>query len=518
MTFLPIVDRELRVASRLTATYRNRALTVGLVAALAILMLVFGSPRSQGVLMFAVMSGLALVFCLLEGVRKTADCLSQEKREGTLGLLFLTDLKGYDIVFGKLAAMSLNSFYGLLSILPLLAFPLLLGGVTPGEYWRMALALLNILFFSLCLGLFVSSVTREPERAQGGALIAIILICGGPALLPIHFLWPFSPTYAFTRAFETGYSVNAGGYWKSLVLSQVASWAFLVVSVVVVPGSWQERAVAKRGKWWQRPGPKQTRRAARQNLLRLLMLERNPILWLAGRERSLGFMPIVYFGVVLMVLGSIVLSFNLISAPVYLGVAWVLNFVLKMRIAAQACHCMAQARRCNALEMLMVTPLTATQIIQGQVQALRRLYFAPVVGILTLQFAGLILGVALANSGNNTNRVGEIASLAFFLGIGYAVIFLLDLVAVTWAGMWFGLTSKKEGQAVSKTVLCVLLAPLLSVVFYFFSAFFFFAWPLFWILWTPSRLRSKLREQSEKGYSLGPVSLRVQSEEAATAA
>ena len=34
----------------------------------------------------------------------TADCLSEEKREGTLGLLFLTDLRGYDIVVSSSSA------------------------------------------------------------------------------------------------------------------------------------------------------------------------------------------------------------------------------------------------------------------------------------------------------------------------------------------------------------------------------------------------------------------------------
>ena len=50
------------------------------------------------------LTGSAVFYCLLSGVWFTADCLSEEKREGTLGLLFLTDLKGYDVVFGKLVA------------------------------------------------------------------------------------------------------------------------------------------------------------------------------------------------------------------------------------------------------------------------------------------------------------------------------------------------------------------------------------------------------------------------------
>ena len=77
---------------------------------------------------------LAFLGCLFSGVFLTADSLSGEKREGTLGLLFLTDLKGYDVVFGKLIATSLNGFYALLAIFPVLALPLVMGGVT---FWEL---------------------------------------------------------------------------------------------------------------------------------------------------------------------------------------------------------------------------------------------------------------------------------------------------------------------------------------------------------------------------------------------
>src|SRR5437762_6345486 len=65
----------------------------------------------HGRYLFRALFGFAFVYCLFIGARLTADCLSEEKRDGTLGLLFLTDLKGYDVVFGKLAATSVNSIY-----------------------------------------------------------------------------------------------------------------------------------------------------------------------------------------------------------------------------------------------------------------------------------------------------------------------------------------------------------------------------------------------------------------------
>ena len=82
-------------------------------------------------------------FCLFAGVRYTADALSAERREGTVGLLFLTDLRGYDVVIGKLTITSLNAFFGVLGALPLLAVPVLIGGVSAGEVYRVMLVLIN---------------------------------------------------------------------------------------------------------------------------------------------------------------------------------------------------------------------------------------------------------------------------------------------------------------------------------------------------------------------------------------
>src|SRR3981081_2882487 len=122
MTFLPLVERELRIAARLISTYRIGSAAAGIVTLVAMAMMVVGAfsrVHSQvGKAMFHTLSYLTLLLCFLEGARKTADCLSEERREGTLGLLFLTDLRGYDVVVGKLVASSLNAFYHVLGVRP----------------------------------------------------------------------------------------------------------------------------------------------------------------------------------------------------------------------------------------------------------------------------------------------------------------------------------------------------------------------------------------------------------------
>src|SRR3954471_6987672 len=168
MTVLPIVDRELRVASRRATTYWTRTLVAGAAVLVGAWFFGFGIQLMAAQWAQSIFKGLSvvgLVYSLVAGRRFTADCVSSVKREGTLGLLFLTDLKGYDIVFGKLAATSLSGFFGLLALVPVLGVPMMMGGVSLQQVWRMALLLANTFWFSLAVGIFVSALTRDARQA-----------------------------------------------------------------------------------------------------------------------------------------------------------------------------------------------------------------------------------------------------------------------------------------------------------------------------------------------------------------
>src|SRR5882724_8773699 len=182
MIFLHIVCRELRVAARRRGTYVTRfVIAVGalILGGFIFLMEMDARPQLLGQFLFRGLAVLALLYCLASGRRSTADCLSEEKREGTLGLLFLTDLKGYDVVFGKLAATSLNGFYGLLAIFPVLAVPLLFGGVSNAEFWRAVLVLLDTFLFSLAVGVCISSISRTPREAMAGTFAFLVVLNAG---------------------------------------------------------------------------------------------------------------------------------------------------------------------------------------------------------------------------------------------------------------------------------------------------------------------------------------------------
>ena len=177
MTVLPIVERELRAAARQRATYWVRlGIAMGaILVASVIFVLTFGLPPQQTARhTFQWLAGTMMLYCLAYGRRSTADCLSVEKREGTLGLLFLTDLKGHDVVLGKLVATSVRGFYGLLAVFPVLAIPLLLGGITNGEFWRLVLVLMDTFLFSLAIGILGSALSRDQQRAMAANLTLLL--------------------------------------------------------------------------------------------------------------------------------------------------------------------------------------------------------------------------------------------------------------------------------------------------------------------------------------------------------
>src|SRR5207247_131141 len=185
MTFLPIVVRELRVASRRRGTYWHRLGAAMLAIFLGgwIMLAMIREPKELGMVLFIAMSIMTFIFCVFAGLSTTADCLAEEKRDGTLGLLFLTDLKGYDIVLGKLFATSLNAFYALLAVFPVMAISLLMGGVAAGEFWRVVLVGINNLLFALALGIFASSIRRVERKAESAAFVILLVFAGGfPAL------------------------------------------------------------------------------------------------------------------------------------------------------------------------------------------------------------------------------------------------------------------------------------------------------------------------------------------------
>ena len=186
MNVLPIVEREMRINARRPATYYKRCLTAALAAITAITLLYAGfarllTPGSAGQGLFQAMAAVGFIYAIFEGAILTADSLSRERREDTLGLLFLTNLKARDIVAGKLSSSIGRAMYSLMAALPIPGLTIFLGGVTLRDLLMMMAAVLNALFFSTAIGLCVSAYVKS-ERKAFALTLGSVLFAG--------VLWP----------------------------------------------------------------------------------------------------------------------------------------------------------------------------------------------------------------------------------------------------------------------------------------------------------------------------------------
>jgi ABC-type transport system involved in cytochrome c biogenesis permease component len=464
MTFLPIVGRELLEASRRRGTYwiRLASAAAGLIIGGWVMLVMHREPPAElGMALFIAISVAACIYCLFIGVFRTADCLSEEKREGTLGLLFLTDLKGYDIVFGKLAATSLNAFYGILALFPVMAIPLLVGGVSIAEFWRVVMVAMNTLFFSLAVGMFCSSISRDERRAMVVAFLIVLFFAGGiPFLAAICHEWrpsrPFyefvfipSPGYAAFMAFEEPFTkMPFNHFHASVTFTHVLSWVLLVAASLIVPRTWQDKAltadqVRRREKLnrWQL-GSSEKRRAFRQRLLAL-----NPFYWLAARHRTKPVAVWAFLGVV-----AFIWSLGLIFEPqdwkdeaAYLWTAALVHTVLKFWVVTEACRRFSLDRQSGALELMLSTPISVKEIVRGQWMALERQFAGPVLVVLVADFIFLLAG----------RRESELV-LTWVVGM---VTFVTDLLTLSWLGMWRGLNSRRPNRAAAAALVRVLVLP-----------------------------------------------------------
>jgi ABC-type transport system involved in multi-copper enzyme maturation permease subunit len=468
MSFLLIAERELRVSARRKSTYyaRGAAALLGIViSGFYMLLFAFAMPSSTGLghFMFNVLSGYALLTTLLAGVFLASDCLSEERREGTLGLLFLTDLKGYDVVLGKFMAVSLNAFYGLLAVFPVLALSLLTGGVAGAEFWRTCLALLNLLFFSVTAGMLISSFCQSSHRAMAGSIVLLViwlvvtLIASAGGQYYLSNISPFEP---FLLASDAGYFRRAREFWESLAVSFLSGWFFLGWA------GWRLRTFVDKGKRsgaWTRVFTRNL--TGSSAIRRARLLEVNPVLWLLDDSRRMRWVAW------LLALGAVaVLIYMVGSSPMavaFSGYAmWPFYFLLKVFFAIQACRFFADSRRTGALELLCCTPLTMRAVVAGQWMLLRRVFLWPLIILLSAHLAAL---VHLASK--NAGMFGATGPGSFPFGVVFVYYYLFkvipntaaDFIAIGWFGMWLALYLPRPNMAAGLTILSVVILPMIAV-------------------------------------------------------
>lgn len=406
----PVLQRELREQARQGGTYWLRVLAGGVV--LLLFWLAWEREANGGQLngrgYFLGLHRLLFLGIWFLAPVLTADCLSRERREGTLGLLFLTPLRPVDVVVGKAFVHVLRGLVFVLAAVPIMVIPVLMGGVSWLDAVRMFLLELAALGLALVSGLTASAVTESWWRAR---LLAFLLAIIAAALFFALYLglqwvpgwwrslWNGTPGTAVPWdalwdqfLARQGFYASQGfnGLWidwtplaagwpavRTAFWVWVCSWILVALTArlaaVGVSRTWRSEPPSARrqevarwltevqvaGTWWRK------RRAE--------ALTANPIRWLQSRTWSARVGGWALLGLALAIAGTAI-DVPRSSAE---GLYFMGRVLLLGGVAFAAAASFRQERENGALELWLVTPLAPEAMVRGRLGGLATRFLLP---------------------------------------------------------------------------------------------------------------------------------------------
>jgi hypothetical protein len=493
----PLVERELRAGARRPLFYWLRgllALAAGFQGYELLDRFVMAPPRAPGMPWMAppgaVITGVTLLhqmawllfLATLLMSLVSADAITRERREGTLGLLLLTDLTPAELVWGKMLSCGLTTFLVLLGSLPALMLPVLAGGVTGSEAALTGLGLLTTLFVVLTAGLWMSTVFRERHYSVPATLGLVAALAFGPEVLGGSYFG--SGAVPLFRLFGLAGWMTAAQMpfpFKLLfvvwfMVMNAAGWFFLWRAGATLAAGWQDqphkqvREPEPAGAWpsqdqapplLEEGTPEPATALARASWLTdPRPWDADPIRWRVERlgsvEGLLWLAVALNFLAQFGTLGSI-LNFGAGPADTWGLVSFVGMAVILFSgglIAWAGARFFQDARRQQELELLLTTPLGSRQILGGQWCVLRRALAWPLGVVLVVALpAGISL---LYDIANGYHREFWTLLQPFLISVNL----VLEAVALCWVGMRFGLHGRNAISAVAGTVVLVQLLPL----------------------------------------------------------
>jgi len=411
------------------------------------------------------------------------DSISREKRDGTLGLLFLTHLTGKDVVLGKLVTTISLYAFGALATLPVLTLPVILGGIQARQSFYLLIALANTALFSAAAGLLASAICVSRRRAASTATATVIFFL---AALPITaFVMRhkginidlcmavdlLSPLFSVRASQGALLGLQQYYYWLSASLVFAFSCLFLAAASFIVPRVWQEgeRAPLMR-RLRQRYAAWADATIPSRSPLGRALLDKNAYEWLAARRHAATIDAWTSLAIMLLLCAGLIAYFtrhyetSSVLIMVCLPAAYLVQINLKSRAGGEAVDRFCEDRDNNAIELILSTPLSIRDMIAGEFAALKRRFLPLFLVMIPLLFLAwfLCLGgidrVAMVFNGD----LDPIVYRARALVMTMALVFFLfvDSLALVWTGMLISLTIGKTAHARALTMLSTLLGPL----------------------------------------------------------
>jgi len=416
--FGPVFRKEFWVACRRKRTYVLQAVFVGTLALIVYLawlawtsgwpaeFVPVGELAEVGAGLFGVyVWAQFLLMCLVAPI-EAAGLVAEERRRGTLELLFVTDLSKFDILVGAFLSRMLRLMLLVLLGLPVILCVLLFGGASPAQVIQAMLLTGAASFLAGATGFLFSAGNSRRAVPQVGAVITVFVLYSnlvyafGSLLVylvwnanwnPITFwgYWLTPPWALSTVASPTvilGFGGSAGfsgsDIWLNSVLASLAAAVILVLlTVLFVRRSTQPRAGV--GARAASPAKKGRRRFLRRAVGRDVVFWREISSRLGGRFGPLN--RIIY---VALILGSYLYLFLRYGVDAYMSVgmgrqaegatAFFWGFfvfeVLFLFLDALALsgRAIVSERSDPTFSLLLATPVSAFRIVLGKVKAIFR--------------------------------------------------------------------------------------------------------------------------------------------------
>jgi hypothetical protein len=183
--------------------------------------------------------------------------------------------------------------------------------------------------------------------------------------------------------------------------------------------------------------------------------------------------------------------------------------MMRVKTAVISSDVLARDRLSGALELMLSTSLSLKEMTRGIWMTVRRYFLGPAVVILLTGTMIFLFGLREASRDENPQSVG-IATMIFF---GLSGLFVMDLIASVWTGMWMACNARQVNALGGMCLLRLMALPwalffaVMSLCAYFevrsfaqsfpkvFSMWLLFcvANNVFWIYWSRKQFYENIR-------------------------
>jgi hypothetical protein len=444
MYVLPLVTRELNVALRRPWTHRLRKwVGGGTMAATVWAFLAWGGSKGNtGEVLFESFTLLAALACMVMGIFLVSDSLSRERREGTLGFLFLTDLNCAEVVLGKITAAGIVPASLLLAMFPGFAICQLAGGVTGSEFWRTIASLVLTLTFVLTSTVYISSHTSSHRKSYGWAT-ALLLV-----LNPLWLCW---------LAFDANYRIKVNllfvivpVFWIFFIGFLFLTFALFLRTCSVLERDWRDKEVIQTKSEKIRSTLKSVKASLEEDPIAWLMLRRQNARW--GRASLI--LAVAVTGCFAFLLPW---NFDPKKKFLFLGLLFSIHLAYELLVLARTAYSFYLDRQDGSLELLLGTRLGTEEVFNGFYSFLVKHSKGVLIYLSALD---LVTCVAIIASGDLTSSA---------LPFAMAITLWCSVLGLGWLGVYRSLMTNHPLHAMVATFFRLLFFPLLITAIFLFS-------------------------------------------------